>query len=210
MAKIISQQLEACGLKLKAADVAIVDATIIKSNARPRTVIEPTDKQEYRKELSADTDSTWLKKGKHYFFGYRGFARSDGEGFIDKTYVIPSNSAETKELDCMTDGLSPGVRVQADEGFFSEKNKEMLKSQNLKNGLMYKAFLNKPLTSRMTRFNKLISRSRRRIEKCFGTIKRLFKYQKASYFGRAKVNGEFMMKAMCLNLLKAVNKISFT
>ena len=108
----------------------------------------------------------------------------------------------------MTEGLSPGVRVQADKGFFSEQNKAMLKSKKLKNGLMYKAFRNKPITSRMNKFNKLISRTRWRIEQCFGTIKRRFRYNKASYFTRDKVNAEFMMKAMCLNLLKAVNKIS--
>ena len=73
---------------------------------------------------------------------------------------------------------------------------------------MYKAFRNKPITSRMNKFNKLISRTRWRIEQCFGTIKHRFRYKKASYFGRDKVNAEFMMKAMCLNLLKAVNKIS--
>lgn len=205
----VNQQLEECGLKVRAAEVAIVDATIISSNARPRKVIEATDKQEYRTALSADPDATWLKKGKNYYFGYRGFARSDKEGFIDKTHVTPANSAETKELDKMTEGISPGVRVQADKGFFSEKNKAMLKSKKLKNGLMYKAFRNKPITSRMNKFNKLISRTRWRIEQCFGTIKRRFRYKKASYFTRDKVNAEFMMKAMCLNLLKAVNKISF-
>ena len=108
----------------------------------------------------------------------------------------------------MTDSLPPGVRVQADKGFFSADNKAMLHSKNLKNSLMYKASRNKPLTPRMTKFNKLVSRTRWRIEQCFGTIKRRFRYNKASYFTTEKVNAEFMMKAMCLNLLKAVNKVT--
>lgn len=212
----VNQQLETHGLKVRAAEVAIVDATIISSNARPRKVIEvdtstdidiDTDTQ-CCTTLSSDKNAKWLKKGKNYYFGYRGFACSDKEGFINKTHVTPANAPETKELDKMTDSLPPGVRVQADKGFFSADNKAMLHSKNLKNGLMYKASRNKPLTPRMTKFNKLVSRTRWRIEQCFGTIKRRFRYNKASYFTTEKVNAEFMMKAMCLNLLKAVNKVT--
>ena len=203
----INRQLEEYGLKIKNADVAIVDATIISANARPRKVIEANEEGNSTTTYSADSDAKWLKKGKNYYFGYRGFARSDAEGFIDKTHVKPANSSETKELDKMTDDLPEGIRVQADKGFFSTANKAMLKSKKLKNGLMYKAFRNKPLTRRMVQFNKLISKTRWRIEQCFGTIKRRFTYQKASYFTTIKVDAQFKMKAMCHNLLKAVNKM---
>ena len=205
----VNQQLEKHGLKVKNADVAIVDATIISANARPRKVIEALGDGDYDVEYSADPDAKWLKKRNKCYFGYQGFARSDKEGFIDKTHVTPANLPETKELDKMTDDLPKNTRVQTDKGFFSAENKAMLKSKNLKNGLMYRAFRNKPLTKRQTQFNKLISQTRWRIEQCFGTIKRRFSYQKASYFSTEKVNAEFMMKAMCHNLLKAANKVEF-
>ncbi|MFT6072911.1 MAG: IS5 family transposase [Alphaproteobacteria bacterium] len=57
--------------------------------------------------------------------------------------------------------------------------------KGLKNGLMYQAFRNKRLTRRMKQFNKLISKTSYRIEQGFGTIKRRFRYQKASYFTTA-------------------------
>jgi IS5 family transposase len=207
--KEVNTQLENHGLKVKNANVAIVDATIISSNGRPRKVIDATDAGDYKVEYSADPDAKWLKKGKNFYFGYRGYARSDAEGFIDKTHVQPANLSESKELDEMTNDLPIGTRVQADKGFFSAANKAMLKSKKLKNGLMYKAFRNKPLTGRMTQFNKLVSKTRWRIEQCFGNIKRRFAYQKASYFTTEKVDAQFKMKAMCHNLLKAVNKIEF-
>jgi len=72
---------------------------------------------------------------------------------------------------------------------------------------MYRAFHNTMLTKRMKQFNKLISKTRYRIEQSFGTIKRRFSYRKASYFTTEKVNAQFTLKAMCLNLLKACNKI---
>lgn len=205
----VNRQLEELGLKVKSADVAIVDATIISSNARPRKVLEQSDDASYATKYSADPDAKWLKKGKKSYFGYRVFARSDTEGFIDRTAAKPANLPETKELDAMTHGLKKGTRVQADKGFFSAENKAILRKKGLKNGLMYKAFRNKPLTKWMSQFNKLISKTRWRIEQCFGTIKRRFCYEKASYFTTDKVDAQFKMKAMCLNLLKAINKVEF-
>ena len=206
----VNRQLEELGLKVKSAETAIVDATIIAANARPRKVMTIDGDEDCVTEFSADRDAKWLKKGSKFYFGYRGYARSDTEGFIDKTHVKPANMSETKELETMADGLKKGTRLQADKGFFSAENKEMLKSNQLKNGLMYRAFRNKPLTDKMIKFNKLISKTRWRIEQCFGTIKRRFAYQKASYFTTKKVNAQFQMKAMCQNLLKAINKVEFS
>lgn len=124
-----------------------------------------------------------------------------------KRFVTPANLSEVKQLEHMVDELKKGVRVQTDKGFFSEGNKDLLKSRGLKNGIMYKAFRNKPLTARMKKFNTLISKTRYRIEQCFGTIKRRFSYVRASYFGTDKVHTQFLMKSICHNLLKAVNKI---
>ena len=160
-------------------------------------------------QYSADKDARWIKKGKKSQFGYRGFARCDEKGFIDKTNAKPANTAETKELDIMTNNLAQGTRVLTDKGFFSAQNKEILKKKGLKNGLMYKAFFNKPLTKHMLKFNKLVSKDRWCIEQCFGTLKRRFGYFRASYFTAIKVDAQFKMKAICLNLLKALNKVRF-
>lgn len=205
----VNRQLELHGLKVKHADVAIVDATIIPSHSRPRKVMSVNEEEDYSVEYSADPDARWLKKGKKSYFGYQGFARSDEEGFIDKTHVTPANLSEQKELDKMTDDLPASVRVEADKGFFSAENKAMLKAKKLKNGLMFRAFRNRPLTKRMVQFNKLVSKTRWRIEQCFGTIKRRFSYHRASYLTTEKVDAQFKMKAMCHNLLKAINKVEF-
>jgi len=204
----VNHQLEAIGLKVKSANLAIVDATIIDSNARPRKVIEADI--DYQTSHSADPDASWVKKGKRAYFGYRAYACADAEGFIGQTHVEPANCSEMKQLSKVTDGLAPGARVQADKGFSSKDNRAYLRSIGLKNGLMYKAHRNKPLTKWMKKFNREISRTRFRIEQCFGTIKRRFGYVKASYFTREKVDAQFMMKALCQNLLKAINKVSFS
>lgn len=203
----INRQLEGLGLKIESAKTAIVDATIITANARPRKVLEADNDGQYQEKQSADPDARWLKKGKKSYFGYRGFARCDKEGFIEKTHVTPANKSETKELEKIVQGLKKGTRVLADKGFFSAENKTMLQAKKLKNGLMYKAFRNSPITPRQTIFNKLVSKTRFRIEQCFGTLKRRFSYSRATYFTTEKVAAQFAMKAMCLNLLKAINKL---
>lgn len=206
----VNRQLEAMGLKVKSADTAIVDATIITSQARPRKTLESTgDEGSYEYTQSSDPDAKWLKKGKKSYFGYQGFARVDSEGFIDKVHVTPANLPETKELSHMLEGLAPGARTYADKGFFSKENQQILKSKKLKNGLMYKASRNKKLTSKQTIFNKLVSKVRWRVEQCFGTLKRIFSFSRASYFTTKKVDAQFTLKAMCLNLLKAINKVQF-
>ena len=46
------------------------------------------------------------------------------------------------------------------------------------------------------------------IEQSFGTLRRKFRYARAAYFGLIKVSAQSHLKAMCLNLLKAANRLS--
>ncbi len=41
-----------------------------------------------------------------------------------------------------------------------------------------------------------------------GTLHRKFRYVRAAYFGLLKVSAQSHLKAMCLNLLKATNRLS--
>ncbi len=77
-------QIEAHGLKLKEAEAAIIDATLIESAARPRTHIEackdraegdtPDDPEVH---FSADKQARWVRKGSRSTLGYKAFARTD-------------------------------------------------------------------------------------------------------------------------------------
>lgn len=72
--KEINNQLEEQGIKVKKAEAALLDATIITSAARPREKIEEA-RGEVRR--SADSDASWVKKGSKSYFGYRGYAIAD-------------------------------------------------------------------------------------------------------------------------------------
>lgn len=214
----INKSLEDKGLKVAASHGAIVDATIIESAARPRkeleAVVEDRSEEEGEETLkvtvlpeahdSVDPDARWLKKGKRSFFGYKGFAVVDGSrGYIDHIRVKPANASEVKSMEDVIRGMPQTTRLYGDKGYASQKNREHLRDQKIKNGLMYKASRGHGLTSRQKKFNRLVSGIRYKVEQCFGTLKRRFRFTRASYLTQVKVEAQMTVKAISFNLLKA-------
>ena len=208
-------QLEGHGLKVKEAKAAIIDATLIKSAARPRKEIEapPQDREEEETpddqgplQFSADADARWIKKGKKSMLGYKGFARTDGEGFIDHVHVTPANTAECTQFETMIEGTH-AQRILADKAYASKANRASLKGRT-RDGIMRKAARGRPLRASEKRFNRLISKRRFRVEQVFGTLKRLFGLHRARYFGIKKTHAQMVMAAISSNLLKAANQIT--
>lgn len=215
----INRQLEKIGLKVKECSGAVVDATIIESASRPNKVINsmPNDREENdtgieptpiaKFEYSKDPDAMWLKKGKHCYYGYKGFVATDSkDGYIENVHVTPANESEVNNLDVSLGETEP-ERVYADKGYASEANRANLKLKGIKDGIMRKASRNKPLTRLEKIRNKVISKTRFIVEQAFGTLKRRFNAGRARYIGLAKVTAELKFKAICFNLLKAVNKV---
>ena len=209
----VCRQIEAHGLKLKEAEAAIIDATLVESAARPRTHIDaPQDRaegdvaDEPNVHFSADPDARWVKKGSKSTLGYKGFARTDEEGFIDKVHATPANCAESPEFGHMIAGAN-AQRVLADKAYASKANRATLRGKH-RDGIMRKAARGRPLRASEKRFNKLISKRRFRVEQCFGTMKRLFGLHRARYFGVAKAHAQLALAAIGQNLLKAANKIT--
>lgn len=213
----VNRQLERIGLKVKECRGAVVDATVIESAARPNKVVNsmPKDREEVESEdvpqtaieCSKDGDAKWLKKGKRSYYGYKGFVATDSEdGFIENVHVTPANESEVKNLGNALGKLRP-KRVYADKGYASEANRAFLKGRGIKDGIMAKAVRGNALTERDKAVNRLISKVRFIVEQAFGTLKRRFKAGRARYIGLKKVAGELRLKAICFNLLKAVNKV---
>ncbi|EOB55916.1 transposase DDE domain protein, partial [Neisseria meningitidis 69100] len=65
-----------------------------------------------------------------------------------------------------------------------------------------------PLSEVQTKRNRYLSKTRYVVEQSFGTLHRKFRYARAAYFGLIKVSAQSHLKAMCLNLLKAANRLS--
>jgi IS5 family transposase len=160
-------------------------------------------------EQSADPDATWLKKGKKSQFGYRSYLVVDAQdGYVRGVHTAPANQSEMMHFEAAIDGAHiEANRVYADKGSASNANRQFLRKQKIKSAIMHRAYKNKPLSSRQKLANQLISKKRYIVEQCFGTIKRLFRMGRASYFGTTKVNAQVILKSICMNLKKAANKI---
>ena len=108
----------------------------------------------------------------------------------------------------MLEGLPKGTTVYADKGYDSEENWQHLKEHQLLDGIMRKAHCNRPLSEAQTKRNRYLSNTRYVVEQSCGTLHRKFRYARAAYFGLCKVSAQSHLKAMCLNLLKAANRLS--
>ena len=108
----------------------------------------------------------------------------------------------------MLEGLTEDTTVYADKGYDSAENWQHLKEHRLPDGIMRKAHRNRPLTENQTKRNQYLSKTRYVVEQSFGTLHRKFRYARAAYFGLLKVSAQSHLKAMCLNLLKAANRLS--
>lgn len=194
-----------------------VDASIISSSHHPIKRVDidvvPTDREEEKRtpptvtvSFSRDTDASWTKKGRHYHYGYKIHVATDiTHGFILAGHATPAHRSDTGELAPLINALDlpEGLRVYADKGYTSAKNSALLRERKLKDGIMGKAVRGRGLTPREKKRNLLISSSRGIIERCFGTLKQAYSFNRASYMGTAKVAGEFLLCAMAFNLKKA-------
>ena len=211
--KEINKQLEQHKIIVKTG--AILDASVIDTPLRPKgkskhkVTQDREDEQEVevKKEYAAsvDKDGSWLKKRGKYHFGFKKHHVTDEEGLVLGVLTTKASTNEIANLDDVleTADLPKGIPLKADKGYQSAKNEEILKKRKLKNYTLKKAKKNKPLTNWELKFNKLIGKTRFKVERTFGGIKRWFSGGVARYRGINKMHTQNLMEAVCYNLYRS-------
>ncbi len=210
----INSQLEVHNIIVKKG--VIVDASVIDTPLRPKgkTTHKVTeDRSEEEVEVtkhyadSVDKDGTWLKKRGKYHFGFKKHHVTDEEGLVLGVLTTTASKNEISNLEdvlnTVTIALPKGIPLKADKGYQSKKNVTLLKKRKLKNHILKKALKNKPLTKWEKRFNKLIGKTRFKVERTFGGIKLWFKGGIARYRGMEKMHTQNLMEAICYNLYRS-------
>jgi len=210
----INAQLEAHQIIVKKG--IIVDASVIETPLRPKgkTKHEVTEdrseeeiavKKKYAE--SVDKDGTWLKKRGKYHFGFKKHHVTDNQGLVLGVLTTTASKNEIANLEEVLETvnieLPKDIPLKADKGYQSKKNAELLKKRNLKNHILRKASKNKPMTRWEKKFNKLIGKTRFKVERTFGGIKRWFNGGLARYRGMAKMHTQNLMEAICYNLYRS-------
>lgn len=207
----INGQLERQNLKISNANVAVVDASIIESIGAPkRKAMDVKENGDVTPApASKDKEAKWVKKAGRFYLGYKLHASSDEEGYLQGIHVTPANAHESRHLTALLDDLPEGAELLADKGYASKANRTELGKRGFIDGIMHKAVRGRPITPDEQGRNNEIKTKRWVIEQTFGTLKRRFRFSQAKYFGQDKVLGQCYLKAMCINLLKASNKVSY-
>ena len=210
----VNAQLEAHQIIVKKG--IIVDASVIETPLRPKgktnhEVTEDRSEEEIavKKQYaeSVDKDGTWLKKRGKYHFGFKKHHVTDNEGLVLGVLTTTASKNEIANLEEVLEtvnvSLPKDIPLKADKGYQSKKNAELLKKRNLKNHILKKGYKNKPLTRWEKKFNKLIGKTRFKVERTFGGIKRWFNGGLARYRGMAKMHTQNLMDAICYNLYRS-------
>jgi len=210
----INAQLEAHNIIVKTG--IIVDASVIDTPLRPKgktnhKVTEDRTEEEIvvTKEYadSVNKQGTWLKKRGKYHFGFKKHHVTDNEGLVLGVLTTTASKNEIANLEevlkTVNVALPKDIPLKADKGYQSKKNVELLKQRKLKNHILKKAYKNKPLTHWEKKFNKLIGKTRFKVERTFGGIKRWFNGGLARYRGMEKMHTQNLMEAMCYNLYRS-------
>ena len=158
-----------------------------------------------------DSEAAWLKKAGKLHYGYKKhLCTDDAEGMIMAVITTPANESDMHHITDVVDKaeLKKGAKIKADKGYASSANRQALKDRGFKDNIMYKAVKNKPLTPWQIRFNQIISKTRYKVERIAGNIKRWFNAATARYIGLAKTHTQHLMEAIAYNLYRSPNIVA--
>ena len=209
--KEINRQLEAHNIIVKTG--AIIDASVIDTPLKPKgkSKHEVTEDREEEVKVeksyskSVDKDAVWLKKGGKFRFGYKKHHVTDQEGLVLGVLTTKASTNEIANLEDVLDtaDLPEGISLKADKGYQSMNNEKISEKRKLKNHILKKAKKNQPLTHWQKKFNKIIGKTRSKVERTFGGINRWFSVGTARYRGIEKMHTQNLMEALCYNLYRS-------
>ena len=199
----INRQLEAKGLVVKSG--AIIDASVTDSPRRPRGRKEYEAVDDRREEEggeaaaaamlrevprpNVDGEARWIRKAGQLRFGYKRHTVTDPNGMILAEETTAANASDTRHFEgpLRRAGLPRGIPIYADKGYASAENR---------------AARGKGLSAREQQLNAGISRTRCRVERTFGAMRRWFHGGTARYVGLAKTHAQHVMEAIAHNLYR--------
>jgi transposase, IS5 family len=189
----------------------IIDASITPTARKPQgksTYIlpeHPNTPPTKDAKPGVDREARWVKKENKLQYGYkRHYLAAEDTGLV---LAVHTTAANVHDGQCMASCLDQvtlpaGSRVLADKGYCSAKNDLLLRQRGLRSGIQRKAHKHKPLSVWEKRYNRMICRSRYKIERVFGSIKRWFGRLEARYVGVARTHGQHVLEAIAYNLYR--------
>ena len=197
----INQQLVDRGLIIKQGEISIVDASVIQAKRnRPNKGIDSENTQDPEADYNVKVASDGKRKTT---YGYKAHINVDEDGFIKATELTAGNVHDSQ---CFQELLSGHEsKVFADSAYASQATDDWLKARGIGNGVLEKAYRNRPLTKHQKDNNKKKSRHRCGVERVFGILKLHYGMGQARYLGKARNKMRFVLSCLAYNLKRGVN-----
>ena len=174
----LKQGLTEAGLLIQPGQVSIMDASVIAA-------------KQSRPHKGADGENTQDKEA-----GYNAKQSSDGK--MKTTFGFKA------QMKVEEDGFVSSVTTTAGNVHDSQCLEDPLKQQNLKNGILKRAYRNRPLTKTEKQPNKPLSSIRSTVEWVFGILKLHYGMGRARYLGKARNHARLLLMRMAYKLKRGL------
>ena len=194
--------LDAEGMVLRRG--TLVDATIVHA-ARKQRRSEPDEGTPAapREESQHDHDATVTKKGKTFYYGYKGHIGVDQGSDIIRTKRFTTASVhDSTEFSNLVSGDERSVF--SDKAYANDETKREFRAKGIFNGVLDKGRRNRPLSRKQKKDNAQKSSVRSAVERPFAHFKRLYGYVRTRYVTLRRNDLQFTFLCMIHNFRRKI------
>lgn len=196
----LNQGLKEAGLFIKQGQVSIMDASVIEAKqSRPHKGVDGENTQDKEAGYNVKQSSDGKMKTT---FGFKAHMNVDEDGFVSRVITTAGNVHDSQCLEDLLTGVE--VAVYADSAYASERHNQWLKGKQIKNGILKRAYRNRPLTKVEKQHNQQLSSIRSTVERVFGILKLHYGMGKARYLGKARNHARLLLMSMAYNLKRGL------
>ncbi len=196
----LNQGLTEAGLYIKQGQVSIIDASVIEAKqSRPHKGADGENTQDKEAGYNVKQSSDGKMKTT---FGFKAHMNVDEDGFISQVLITAGNVHDSQCLEDLLTGAE--AAVYADSAYAGSKHDQLLKDKQIKNGILKRAYRNKPLTKTEKLHNQRMSSIRSTVERVFGILKQHYGMGKARYLGKARNHARLLLMSMAYNLKRGL------
>lgn len=197
----INDQLAEKSLFIKTGSISIVDASVIKAQRnRPNKDKNGNNTQDPEAGYNAKVASDGKLKTT---YGYKAHVNVDEDGFVKAMEMTAGNVHDSQVFTTLLGGNE--AAVYADSAYASGATDDWLDDKKIDNGVLSRAYRNKPLTDAQKQRNKMLSKIRYIIERFFGISKLHYGMAQARYLGLARNKMRVAMLCMANNMKRGVS-----
>lgn len=173
----------------------MVDATIIEQS----TGAKRDDGTSTR-----DEDASFTKKHGQTRHGYKGHIACDLSGIVTDYRFTTAKEHDSRRIDELTS--KERTAVFADSAYSSRARRVELQDRGVIDGIIYKKNRGQPeLWDWQSRWNRLVSRVRAKVEHPFGMLKHQLGYRRVRYRGRSRNEFDFALTLAACNLKRSLS-----